>query len=437
MAVTSSLLLAPDPYDWQAKREYFAHLRIENREGQLVPFVPKPGQDRLYSFLEMQHRATGRMRLLVLKERQEEGMSTAVEALIDEETTRFAHKRAAVAAHDIKATAELWKRVKRFQDYKPAELLRPIRASSVHEIQYAPPHDSCFRVLTAGDHDMGAAGTLDWFHGSEVAREAYTEAGLVSVLNSLSNAEHTGGVLESTAQGAAGVFYDMVIKAAEHARRHPTDLRGWQLLFFSWLRNPECVTEPPQGWECDPYDEAVAALKTAQVLDPLSSVLHTALGQVYLCAGKHDLALAEFEMSLALGEDNRVLRAFRGESYLHEGKYELARADFERASEMSGSFDPLIELGWARAREATGETGALEASLTKAREHGERQRVSPYWLAAFCFALGRNDEGFSLLERAYAERDFELIFLAVDPRFLSCHSDPRHGCLLRMMGLAD
>ncbi len=185
------------------------------------------------------------------------------------------------------------------------------------------------------------------------------------------------------------------------------------------------------------FDEAVAALKTAQVLDPLSSVLHTALGQVYLCAGKHDLALAEFEMSLALGEDNRVLRAFRGESYLHEGKYELARADFERASEMSGSFDPLIELGWARAREATGETGALEASLTKAREHGERQRVSPYWLAAFCFALGRNDEGFSLLERAYAERDFELIFLAVDPRFLSCHSDPRHGCLLRMMGLAD
>jgi len=185
------------------------------------------------------------------------------------------------------------------------------------------------------------------------------------------------------------------------------------------------------------FDEAVAALKTAQALDPLSPVLHTALGQVHLSAGKHDLALAEFEMSLALGEDNRILRAFRGECYLQEGKCDLARADFERAREMSGSLDPLIELGWARACEAMGEEGALEATLTKVREHGQRQRVSPYWLAGFCFALGRSDEGFSLLERAYAERDFELLSLAVDPRFLSCRSDPRQADLLRRMGLAS
>jgi TolB-like protein/Tfp pilus assembly protein PilF len=180
------------------------------------------------------------------------------------------------------------------------------------------------------------------------------------------------------------------------------------------------------------FAEAVSMLKEAQGLDPLSAVLRTALGQIYLCAGEHDLALTEFAASLALGEDNRVLRGFRGETHLNAGEYVLARADFERGRELSESFDPFIELGLARTREALGEQGAIEASLAQAADHG----VSPYWLAAYSFALGRNDEGFELLERAYGRRDFELITLAVDPRLLSCRSDPRYSDLVRRMALA-
>jgi adenylate cyclase len=182
------------------------------------------------------------------------------------------------------------------------------------------------------------------------------------------------------------------------------------------------------------FEEAVSALKEAQGLDPLSAVLRTALGQIYLCAGRHDLALAEFAASLALGEDNRVLRGFRGETHLNAGEYALARADFERGEELSESFDPFIELGLARTREAQGERGAIEASLSQARAVGHS--VSPYWLAAYSFALDRNDEGFELLEEAYARRDFELITFAVDPRLLSCRSDPRYADLVRRMGLA-
>jgi TolB-like protein/tetratricopeptide (TPR) repeat protein len=183
------------------------------------------------------------------------------------------------------------------------------------------------------------------------------------------------------------------------------------------------------------FDEAIAALKKSQTLDPLSAVQHGALGQVYACAGRPDLALAEFNMDFALGEDNRILRVFRGEIYLDQGQYELARTDFEKARELAGGFDPNVELALANLREAMGETGALEASLALVLERGKREPVSPCLLALFYFALGRKDEGFALLERAYAERDYELTMMAVDPRLASCRSDPRYESLLRKVGL--
>jgi tetratricopeptide (TPR) repeat protein len=184
------------------------------------------------------------------------------------------------------------------------------------------------------------------------------------------------------------------------------------------------------------FDEAIAALKKSQTLDPLSAVQHGALGQVYACAGRPDLALAEFNMDFALGEDNRILRVFRGEIYLSQGRYELARMDFEKARELAGGFDPNVELVLASLGEAMGEKGAVEASLGRVLEQAKREPISPYLLALFYFTLGRNDEGFALLERAFAERDYELTMMAVDPRLASCRSDPRYTSLLKRIGLA-
>lgn len=185
------------------------------------------------------------------------------------------------------------------------------------------------------------------------------------------------------------------------------------------------------------FDEAADAIKTAQTLDPLSAVQHGALGQVYYCAGRPDLALAEFEMDLALGEDNRSLRFYLGEVHFDQGRYELARADLETARKLSGSYDPEVELACAQTREALGEEGAIETALDQALEQSRRGPVSPYSLALFYFALGRNDEGFALLERAYAERDGELGMLKVDPRLASRRSDPRYGELLKRVGLTE
>ena len=184
------------------------------------------------------------------------------------------------------------------------------------------------------------------------------------------------------------------------------------------------------------FDEAIAEHKTALTLDPLSAVQHGSLGQVYFYAGQAELALTEFDMALALGEDNRVLRLFRGEVYVNQHQYELAQVDFERARSLAESFDPDAELALASLQEAKGVQGSLEKALRRTLEHAEQERVSPYLLALFYFALGRNDDGFLHLERAYAGRDFELSAMVVDPRLASCRSDPRFVDLVKRTGLA-
>jgi adenylate cyclase len=184
------------------------------------------------------------------------------------------------------------------------------------------------------------------------------------------------------------------------------------------------------------FDEAVAALRASISLDPLSAVQHEALGQAYLWKGEPALALQEFELGILLGGDNHAVRMFRALAHLEQGKAELAKADVERARELADPGDPEIELAYAQVLEALGETQAVEAALERALAASGRSLLSPYLRSLYSFALGRANEGFALLERAVAERDYQLVEVATDPRLAAYRADPRYSDILRKVGLA-
>jgi hypothetical protein len=52
-------------------------------------------------------------------------------------------------------------------------------------------------------------------------------------------------------------------------------------------------------------------------------------------------------------------------------------------------------------------------------------------------ALGEKDTAFTWLEKAYEERDPQLTYLKVGPRFDPLRQDPRFKEVLRRIGLAD
>jgi hypothetical protein len=93
----------------------------------------------------------------------------------------------------------------------------------------------------------------------------------------------------------------------------------------------------------------------------------------------------------------------------------------------------LALLGHAYA--AAGHRREAEAILDELTAASSRTYVSAYPLAIVDVALGRKDEAFALLEKAYTNRDSWLNYVAIDPRLDVLHSDPRFVDLLRRLNL--
>ena len=73
--------------------------------------------------------------------------------------------------------------------------------------------------------------------------------------------------------------------------------------------------------------------------------------------------------------------------------------------------------------------------LDELKELSKHRYVSSYEVAAVYVALGDNEQAFQLLEQAYKEHCFHLVYLNVWPQFNAVRSDPRFQNLVHRIGL--
>src|SRR5439155_1618028 len=69
--------------------------------------------------------------------------------------------------------------------------------------------------------------------------------------------------------------------------------------------------------------------------------------------------------------------------------------------------------------------------LNELSELSKQQYVSAYEVATIYVALGNNEQAFQLLEQAYGEHSFHLVYLNVSPQFKPVSSDPRFQDLVQ------
>jgi tetratricopeptide (TPR) repeat protein len=89
---------------------------------------------------------------------------------------------------------------------------------------------------------------------------------------------------------------------------------------------------------------------------------------------------------------------------------------------------------YARAGRLT-EAEQVRSEIESARRAGKA--VSPYYYAGLLGALGRRDEAFAMLDRAYEIQPNGLVAVAVDPMMDPLRPDPRFAEFLRRLGLGD
>lgn len=175
--------------------------------------------------------------------------------------------------------------------------------------------------------------------------------------------------------------------------------------------------------------------RPAQELDPLSLIISAAEGLMYYFAGRNDTAIEQLHKALELDPDFFVAHWELGLAYEQKQMYEEALSEVENARKLSPENSAILE--------SIGETYALSGRRSEAVQVlnqlvrlSKRQFVSPYIIAELNVALSANDQAFQWLERAFAERDNNLIYLGVDPSLRNIRLDPRYQDLLRRVGLS-
>jgi tetratricopeptide (TPR) repeat protein len=122
-----------------------------------------------------------------------------------------------------------------------------------------------------------------------------------------------------------------------------------------------------------------------------------------------------------------------GRGYEQLGNYKQAVNEFQKALELSGD-DFTTKASLAHVYAVSGDKTEAEKILNELKQKSTSNNLS-YQIAEIYIALGRQDQAFQWLEKAYEDRSEWLTWIAIEPKLDPIRGDPRFHELLRRMNL--
>lgn len=230
-------------------------LKIKDKKARIVPFTINDSQDRLNKIItdhyerypDRDHRPT--LYIIILKARQQ-GMSTFTEGVYFKGITLGLpnddpfNKVAMIVSYDDDSANTINDMARRYLQYLPdviKPMNRPIRGKGIffenpnrEEFKKKPGLQSKFLIDTANNKNAGSGYTINYLHISELAKWQDAETTMTSLLQSVP--DYNGIVIvESTAMGVGGYFYDLWMKAEQGRNNYVP-------LFIPWYEHREYVT---------------------------------------------------------------------------------------------------------------------------------------------------------------------------------------------------
>lgn len=216
-----------------------------------IPFKFNQAQQKIHNAIEKQSEKKGRVRVLILKARQQ-GISTYTAGRVFWKTLYTPYTRSVVLAHDSATSDALFTMSKQFIERMPEDTAPELVKSNAKEIKFAH-NDSGFRLYTAGSPEAGRGTTPTILHCSEVAFWQNQEKILAGLFQGVSSADGTEIILESTANGASGSFYEMWKKAEQ-------GLNDYVPVFLPWYMTLEYTMEASKKFVRTKEEEALSEL---------------------------------------------------------------------------------------------------------------------------------------------------------------------------------
>lgn len=186
----------------------------------------------------------------------------------------------------------------------------------------------------------------------------------------------------------------------------------------------------------DRKDEAIAEVKRAAELDPLSLIINLNVARILYFARHYDEAIQQCQRTMEMYPNFSLAHRRLGLIYEQRGMLVEAIAQFEKALALAPEdTETMSAMGHTYA--LWGKRTDAELSLAMLNEVAARLYVSPYSVARVHLGLGQLDEAFEWLEKTYRERHGILVYMKVEPQFDVVRNDPRFIDLMTRLALTD
>lgn len=182
------------------------------------------------------------------------------------------------------------------------------------------------------------------------------------------------------------------------------------------------------------FDEALEEMTLAMEQDPLSVATRGALGFIHYMKGDAPTAIGHYREAIQI-EDRPWLQRALAIAHLAGSEFDEALAALDR---VEPGAEPAADLNAIRASvyARSGRTAEARTLLLDDPAAATTDGVSGIEQAAARFALGEEEVAFQWLEAALANRQHDVQYLGVEPRFRHVRGHPRFRALLEQAGLS-
>lgn len=184
-----------------------SYFKIKTKDGRIVPFRLNSAQKKVYAIVEKTIKEGKPKKFIILKARQE-GISTLFAGMSFWRNMTRKFWKTAIIGHVKDASNNLFDMVKRFYNYLEPSLKPEEKASNEKKLAFSKL-ESEMKIFTAeGGDSVGRSDNFQDLVLTEVAFWRDAKSVLTAVLNAVGDIKDTLQVLESTANGVGGEFYE-------------------------------------------------------------------------------------------------------------------------------------------------------------------------------------------------------------------------------------
>jgi tetratricopeptide (TPR) repeat protein len=180
-------------------------------------------------------------------------------------------------------------------------------------------------------------------------------------------------------------------------------------------------------------EEALAEIRRAQEIDPLSLVINTDMGFQFYYKRRYEEAILQLRKTLQMNPKFPLAHLWLGRAYQQKEIYEDAIAEYRQT-------DAALP-NWVVTLAAIGNVDGVAGKKREARDMlaklntlSEKKYVTPYGVALVYAGLGEKDQALNWLDKALEDRAHWLVWIRLDPRWDSIRDEPRFKTIVSRIG---